>query len=145
MGTRASLKKGVLLLILFCQHVLSACSVDSLIDANIGGNLIAGTVVMGQVSMPVTCGQSGDEWTLKASGLGISFSMGYHTDYYVTFFADSARTQMINPTSGISGVGSQNKTLYFMIGRSASAYNPSMTPILDTGSFSVPVPFVLSF
>ena len=145
MFTRASLKKSVLLLIFFCKQVLSVCSVDSLIDANIGANLIAGTVVMGQVSIPVTCSQPNDEWSLKASGLGISFSMGAHADYYVTFFADSARTQMINTTSGINGIGSQNKTLYFAIGRSASAYNPSMTPILDTGSFSVPVPFVLSF
>ncbi len=130
---------------IFLLQVSASCSIDSVFYADMGSNLQAGTISMGQIPISVTCSSSDATWSIKASGTESAFSLGTHNDYYVIAFSNPERTQVITQSAGLDGVGTQTKNVYLALGRGTGAYNTNLSAIVDVGSFTTNVPLVLFF
>jgi hypothetical protein len=124
--------------------VVASCSIDSEFSVDMGSNIQAGELALSQVNIPVSC-SSPTSWALRSYG-SPAFTLGNHSDYYVTLFIDPERIHSITDNVGyISGMGNSAATVYIKVGRTVGPYEGVSLPIEDTGTFNVPITLFLSF
>ncbi len=130
--------------VLVSGTVVASCTTDPSVSLDMG-TIAAGEVATASTSINVSCTTASAEWTLKAAETFSPFQIGINTDYYAVIFSDAEKTKVVNTTEGLQGSGTQAKSIFVSVGRSAAPFMATLSPISDTGAFNTTLPLVLSF